>query len=337
MRWKPRWRSIRKNRAAFTVMARVAIKQKLLRPGDPPDQQGAVARADRSRCARGPGRGDGRAGRRCRGPRRISPSCRSFAATAGCPQVALLSTAIAKGPALAAAKAPDSSEEELGQRARERDEFLDADRFGAPFADRFRALPARRARPASPSGSIAASCAAGRMLRRSAAPGSLGSTPAGACGRHDVDHRRGDLGRRHEGRAMHRHRDARGSSATARRPTAGRNARCPAWRRSARPLRAGTSRSATTTTAATARPASAAATQFRHCRAGWRRYARRRRPRRARRSRSASPRMIRSRPGNSASSSASAGMQRRSRSTATTLAPVSSNARVRPPGPGPTS
>ena len=51
------------NRAAFTLMARVAIKQKLVRPGDPPDQQGAGARTNRSRRARRPGRGDGRAGR----------------------------------------------------------------------------------------------------------------------------------------------------------------------------------------------------------------------------------------------------------------------------------
>ena len=76
-----------KNRAAFTVMARVAIKQKLLRPGDPPDQQGAGARADRPRRARGPGRGDGRAGRAAAGQGQSGQAAEAVR-QAGCPQVA---------------------------------------------------------------------------------------------------------------------------------------------------------------------------------------------------------------------------------------------------------
>ncbi len=49
----------------------------------------------------------------------------------GCPQVAQLSAAISRGPTVASAKAPDSPEVELAQRARELHEFVDAERFGA--------------------------------------------------------------------------------------------------------------------------------------------------------------------------------------------------------------
>lgn len=94
-----------KNRAAFTAMARVAIKQQLygqairltnkalaLEPtdrdaiavqGEAMVELGAVPRAKENLA-------------------KLQKLC----GTAGCPQVAVLSTAIAKGPALAAAKAP---------------------------------------------------------------------------------------------------------------------------------------------------------------------------------------------------------------------------------------
>ena len=51
----------------------------------------------------------------------------------------------------------------------------------------------------------------------------------------------------------------------------------------------------------------------------------------------ASPSITRNWPGKASLNSASAGMQRRSRSTAVTFAPARNSARVRPPGPGPTS
>ena len=95
-----------KNRAAFTVMAKVAIKQKLYGQAikltnkalslEPTDREaiavqgeamvelGALPRAKENLA-------------------RLQKLCGS----AGCPQVAVLSTAIAKGPALAAAKTPD--------------------------------------------------------------------------------------------------------------------------------------------------------------------------------------------------------------------------------------
>ena len=95
-----------KNRAAFTLMAKVAIKQKLygqairltnkalaLEPtdrdaiavqGEAMVELGALPRA-RENLAR----------------------LQKLCGNAGCPQVAVLSTAIAKGPALAAAKTPD--------------------------------------------------------------------------------------------------------------------------------------------------------------------------------------------------------------------------------------
>jgi tetratricopeptide (TPR) repeat protein len=94
-----------KNRAAFTVMARVAIKQKLygkaikltnkalsLEPtdrdaiavqGEAMVELGALPRAKENLV-------------------KLQKLC----GTAGCPQVAVLSTAIAKGPALAAATTP---------------------------------------------------------------------------------------------------------------------------------------------------------------------------------------------------------------------------------------
>jgi tetratricopeptide (TPR) repeat protein len=95
-----------KNRAAFTVMARVSIKQKLygqairltnkalsLEPtdrdalavqGEAMVELGALPRAKENLA-------------------KLQKLCGS----AGCPQVATLSTAIARGPALAAAKTPD--------------------------------------------------------------------------------------------------------------------------------------------------------------------------------------------------------------------------------------
>ena len=95
-----------KNRSAFTAMARVAIKQQLygqairltnkalaLEPtdrdaiavqGEAMVELGAVPRAKENLA-------------------KLQKLC----GTAGCPQVAVLSTAIAKGPALAAAKQPE--------------------------------------------------------------------------------------------------------------------------------------------------------------------------------------------------------------------------------------
>ena len=95
-----------KNRAAFVSMARVSIKQKLygqaikltnkalsLEPtdrdalavqGEAMVELGAVARAKEN-----------------------LTKLQKLCGTSGCPQVALLSTAIARGPALAAAKTPE--------------------------------------------------------------------------------------------------------------------------------------------------------------------------------------------------------------------------------------
>ena len=136
---------------------------------------------------------------------------------------------------------------------------------------------------------------------------------------------------------MHVHRDPRACSATGSAPPAVRNGRYPAPRRSARRPRAGTSASGSPTTAATARSAIRPAARCRRCRADWRRHAAGRSNCAGASTASASPSITRNSPGKCSPSSASAGMQRRSRSTATTSAPACNNARVSPPGPGPTS
>ena len=75
-----------------------------------------------------------------------------------------------------------NSEDELAQRARQRYELLDAERFRATLQGRCRALALPSRREAT-SGSSAASCAAGRRRPRSAARITAGSTP---CGRRPV-------------------------------------------------------------------------------------------------------------------------------------------------------
>ena len=200
-----------------------------VRQGDPPDQQGAGARAERPRRARGPGRGDGRAGRACRARRTTSQKLQKLCAPSGCPQVAQLSAAIsARADGRGGQGARQSRRRTRLSSARQRDEFVDAERFGAPLRVDSELCQRRRARRACPSGSSAASCGAGRRRPRSAVPGPSGSTPAGCFGRDDVHDRRRHLGRRHEGRAVDASSRSAASRATARRPTAGRNARCRA-------------------------------------------------------------------------------------------------------------
>jgi predicted Zn-dependent protease len=95
-----------KNRTAFTVMAKVAIKQKLY---------GQAIRLTNKTLALEPTDRDAIAiqgeamvelGALPRAKENLA-KLQKLCGTAGCPQVALLSTAIAKGPALAAAKAPE--------------------------------------------------------------------------------------------------------------------------------------------------------------------------------------------------------------------------------------
>ena len=118
-----------RNRAAFVVMARVAQKEKLfgkairftnkalaLEPGDRDAlavqgeamvELGAVPRAKDNLA-------------------KLQKLCPS-----GCQQLAMLSAAISRGPTVAAAKPVQTSQDQLTQRSRQRDEFLDAERFGA--------------------------------------------------------------------------------------------------------------------------------------------------------------------------------------------------------------
>jgi len=95
-----------KNRAAFTVMAKVAIKEKLY---------GQAIRLTNKALALEPTDRDALAvqgeamvelGALPRAKDNLA-KLQQLCGTAGCPQVAVLSTAIAKGPALAAAKPPE--------------------------------------------------------------------------------------------------------------------------------------------------------------------------------------------------------------------------------------
>ena len=119
MRSKRRWRSIRATARAFVAMARVAMKQKLYGQAIR-YQQGARARADRPRRARGPGRRRWSSWAPRRGPGKMLAKLQKLCA-GGCPQAATLSAAIARGPTLAAAKpaAGDDQEELSRRRARE--------------------------------------------------------------------------------------------------------------------------------------------------------------------------------------------------------------------------
>ncbi|MCF2514016.1 tetratricopeptide repeat protein [Sphingomonas sp. G124] len=95
-----------KNRAAFTVMARVAIKEKLF---------GQAIRLTNKALALEPTDRDALAvqgeamvelGALPRAKENLA-KLQQLCGNAGCPQVAVLSTAIARGPALAAVKAPE--------------------------------------------------------------------------------------------------------------------------------------------------------------------------------------------------------------------------------------
>ncbi len=96
-----------KNRAAFTVMARVAIKQQLYGQAirltnkalalEPTDRDALVVQ----------GEAMVELGALPRAKENLV-KLQKLCGTTGCPQVAVLSTAIAKGPALAAAKSPEA-------------------------------------------------------------------------------------------------------------------------------------------------------------------------------------------------------------------------------------
>ena len=95
-----------KNRAAFTVMARVAIKQKLYGQAIKLTNKAlALEPTDRDALAV-QGEAMVELGALPRAKENLA-KLQKLCATGGCPQVAVLSTAIAKGPAMAAAKTPD--------------------------------------------------------------------------------------------------------------------------------------------------------------------------------------------------------------------------------------
>ena len=206
---KPRWRSIRATAGAYVDIARVAEQAAALRQGDPHDQQGAGARAERSRRDRGPGRSDGRAGRDRARPgksRKLQTICAK-----GCPQVAQLQAAISRGPTVAAAKPLRRRPRRTKPSARaSATNSLDAEGFGAPLGIDAQRCRAPRARPAS---LFRLERSILRRWPNAAAVSSLEHLPdrrprAHRCGTMwttaDVD-----LGRRHEGRAADLHRDSR--------------------------------------------------------------------------------------------------------------------------------
>src|SRR4029453_2785821 len=95
-----------KNRAAFTAMARVAIKEKLYGQAIKLTNKAlALEPTDRDAIAF-QGEGMVELGALPRAKENLA-KLQKLCGNAGCPQVAVLSTAIAKGPALAAAKTPD--------------------------------------------------------------------------------------------------------------------------------------------------------------------------------------------------------------------------------------
>ncbi len=160
--------------------------------------------------------------------------------------------------------------------------------------------------------------------------------PAVGGPRSQLHDRRGDLGRRHEGRgrdveqAAHRRRHAGPA------PRAGRSPWCAAGRPAGRRPPSGTSAPCRRRRPPAA--ASAPAGPSRRCRAGWRRSGAARGPSSARTARRASAWTTCSRPAAARTSSSRAATALASTSMATTwLAPSRSRARVRPPGPGPTS
>jgi tetratricopeptide (TPR) repeat protein len=95
-----------KNRAAFTVMARVAIKEKLFGQAIHLTNKAlALEPTDRDALAV-QGEAMVELGALPRAKENLA-KLQKLCGNTGCPQVAVLSTAIAKGPALAAAKAPE--------------------------------------------------------------------------------------------------------------------------------------------------------------------------------------------------------------------------------------
>lgn len=95
-----------KNRSAFTVMAKVAIKQKLYGQAIRLTNKAlALEPTDRDAIAT-QGEAMVELGALPRAKENLA-KLQKLCGTGGCPQVAVLSTAIARGPALAAAKTPD--------------------------------------------------------------------------------------------------------------------------------------------------------------------------------------------------------------------------------------
>ena len=327
-----------RNRCAFVDLARVAEKQQLfgkairmtnkallLEPNDPDAiavqgeamvELGATARAQANL-------------------QKLQTICAK-----GCPQIAQLSAAITRGPTVASAKAPRQPEVELALSAR-----ASATKSStlSVSARRCGSMPSASAASSAPgiglrlersilrrwpkAASVSRSMTVGVDARRAARPGTMWTTA-------EVT-----LGGGTKAERLTRHRDPRASRATARRPTAVRKRRCPG---------AATIRSATSFWnirvsdrhhgGHVAAEPSAAAARCRHCRAGWRRRARRRRPS----SRSSILQRVAFDDRQPVAelrlqARRAPAMQRRSRSTATTVAPASSRARVSPPGPGPTS
>ena len=97
-----------KNRAAFTVMAKVAIKQKLFGQAIKLTNKAlALEPTDREAIAV-QGEAMVELGALPRAKENLA-KLHKLCGTTGCPQVAVLSTAIAKGPAMAAVKTPEAA------------------------------------------------------------------------------------------------------------------------------------------------------------------------------------------------------------------------------------
>ena len=95
-----------KNRAAFTAMAKVAIKQKLYGQAIKLTNKALALEPTDREALSVQGQAMVELGALPRARENLA-KLQKLCGSAGCPQVAVLSTAIAKGPALAAAKTPD--------------------------------------------------------------------------------------------------------------------------------------------------------------------------------------------------------------------------------------
>ena len=132
-----------KNRAAFNVMARVAIKQQLYGQAD---QSCPGAGAHGSGCIDGAGRGDGRAWCSAAGegkPRQVAEAVRYVRLSAGRRPF----DRDRARPGSCRGQASTGPEEQLGKQPGQSDEFVDADGFCTPFrvdSDRFERI--KRAR-----------------------------------------------------------------------------------------------------------------------------------------------------------------------------------------------